>query len=183
MFCVRCGRFLRGHRNPNGRREPKQNMRSPPGRRKWTEAVSGRCAEMRTRSTGVQMASAGAIQSWSIQRCFMADVDEVRGFPLYCVRFTSGIARLRAAEGDLLVVLSRLVPLPRFGDLRRCRAWRRQSSLAHGCDRSSRAPLTNSGFLDRKCVLGATNCGYGSMSKVNRSVRNDIGGASFSPLS
>jgi hypothetical protein len=129
------------------------------------------------------MASARSIQSWSIQRCFMADVDEVRGLPLYRVRFTSGIARLRAAEGDLLVVLSLLVPPPRFGDLRRCSAWRRRPSLAHGCNRSSRVPLTNSSFLDRKCVLGATNCGYGSMSKVNRSVRNDIGGASFSTLS
>ena len=132
------------------------------------------------------MASAGAIQSWSIQRCFMADVDEVRGLPLYSVRFTSEIARLRAAEGDLLVVLSRLVPPPRFlsgGDLRHCRAWRRRSSLVYGCNRSSRVPLTNSSFLDRKCFLGATNCGCGSMSKVNRSVRNDIGGASFSTLS
>jgi hypothetical protein len=132
------------------------------------------------------MASAGAIQNWSIQRCFMADVDEVRGLPLYGVRFTREIARLRSAEGDLLVVLSRLVPPPRFlsgGDLRRCRAWRRRPGLVHGCNRSSRVPLTNSSFLDRKCVLGATNCGYGSMSKLNRSVRNDIGGASFSTLS
>ena len=39
MFCVRYRRFFRGHRNPKGGDQPKQNTRSPPGGGKTRSSV------------------------------------------------------------------------------------------------------------------------------------------------